>query len=64
MKKCKNCSNYEYCKPFVSPDESFPEKGGCDTYRSKKLLSLRKMLIPLRKMIFWIKFYIGVDDAE
>lgn len=51
MKKCKNCSVYEFCKPFVSPDESFPEMGGCDAYRSKKLVPIRKMIFCIKRLV-------------
>lgn len=34
MQKCGECNHYEVCKPYVTPDESFPEvEGGCGLFQ-------------------------------
>jgi hypothetical protein len=32
---CKDCVHYEVCDPYVSPNECFPEVGGCKCFKPK-----------------------------
>lgn len=32
-KKCGECVRYEECSPYTTPDETFPEVGGCPAYK-------------------------------
>lgn len=33
LKKCGDCIRYEECSPYTTPDETFPEVGGCPAHR-------------------------------
>lgn len=35
MTECKDCIHYEVCEPHTSPNESFPEVGGCKCFKGK-----------------------------
>lgn len=32
-KKCGECVRYEECSPYTTPDETFPEVGGCPAHK-------------------------------
>lgn len=35
---CKDCIHFNVCRPYVSPDECFPEvEGGCTAFKDKRL---------------------------
>lgn len=37
MHKCGDCFHFEYCKKYVTKDETFPEvKGGCGCFKRKR----------------------------
>lgn len=35
MPKCKDCLKLDECKPYTTPDETFPETDGCKAFRGK-----------------------------
>ena len=35
MAKCGDCFHFQKCSHYVTPEETFPEVGGCSAFRSK-----------------------------
>lgn len=35
MAKCGDCLYFGFCKKYIDPEETFPEIGGCHTFKSK-----------------------------
>lgn len=35
MAKCGDCLYFGFCKKYIDPEETFPEVGGCHTFKSK-----------------------------
>ena len=35
MAKCKDCVHFVVCGQYVTPEEEFPEVGGCDVFTAK-----------------------------
>lgn len=35
MSRCGDCKRFEECKKYVTEDETFPEVGGCEAFKSK-----------------------------
>jgi hypothetical protein len=34
MAECKDCIHYQVCSPYTTPNESFPEVGGCKLFKN------------------------------
>lgn len=39
-RECGTCERYDECSPYVTPDETFPEVGGCGRYAKAPSLEL------------------------
>lgn len=39
-RECGTCERYDECSPYVTPDETFPEVGGCGRYTKAPTLEL------------------------
>lgn len=35
MAKCGDCLYFGFCEKYIEPEETFPEIGGCHTFKSK-----------------------------